>query len=59
MKSVKCWAAYRDGHLLYESMRGTRAEVRHYITVMFSLNEIYTMQDAGVEICKVVITKAR
>ena len=58
-KPVTCWAAYRDGHLLYESMRGTRGEVRRYITVLFGINRLYTMQLLGIEICKVNIVKVR
>lgn len=51
------WAAYRNGHLLYESMRGTKAEVKHYINAMFGINKICTMESLGIEICKVNIER--
>ena len=57
MKPAIAWAAYRDGRLLYESMRGTRAEVRRYIAVMFAINKIYTMESIGIKICKIKIVK--
>lgn len=57
MKSVTAWAAYRDGHFLYESIRGTRNEVVLYCKVLFGLNKILTMESLGLEICRVTITK--
>lgn len=59
MKPIKCWAAFRNGYLLYESMRGTRAEVRHYIKAFFGINKVYTMALLQIKICKVFITIAR
>jgi hypothetical protein len=59
MKPVKCWAAYRNDHLLYESMRGTRGEVYRYIVVLFGINKVCTMKSLGIKIHKVAITKVR
>jgi hypothetical protein len=59
MKPVKCWAAYRYDHLLYESMRGTRGEVYRYIVVLFGINKVCTMKSLGIEICKVTVTMGR
>lgn len=51
------WAAYRDDKLLYESMRGTKGEVRRYCAVLFQTNKICTLESLGIEICRVTITR--
>jgi hypothetical protein len=56
-KSITAWAAYRDGRLLFESMRGTRAEVVLYLNVLFGLNKLYTVKSLGIEISKITIKK--
>ena len=57
MKPVVAWAAYRDGKLLFESMRGTKQEVILYLTVLFGLNKLYTVKSLGIEVSKIKITK--
>ena len=57
MRPVSAWAAYRDGHLLYESARGTRGEVLRWCAVMLGLNKICTLESLNVEICKIKIIK--
>ena len=57
MKPVVAWAAYRDGKLLFESMRGTKQEVVLYLNVLFGLNKLYTVKSLGIEISKITIKK--
>jgi len=55
-KPTHVWAAYRDGYLLYESIRGTRAEVWRYIVVLFGINKKVTAKSLKIKLCKVTVT---
>ena len=55
MKPVTAWAAYRDGRLLYESMRGAKQQVALYCKALFETNKICTLDTLEIEICKITI----
>ena len=55
MKLVTAWAAYREGRLLFESIRGTRQQVVLYCRALFETNKICTLDSLEIEICKVTI----